>query len=161
MPYYSHVAEGWTPVAHADGASALANNSYQAVRAASALNAIKIVEIYVAGEAGASGVNRIILRRASTNAGTPTNQAPGPIAPFSAAAAAQGYVAATTGPTIASTQHLCELTLNAFGGVVTWRPLTAGAEVIAVTATAPNAELVLDSISGTNIVSTGIKFEEL
>jgi len=100
------------------------------------------------------------LRRLSTNAATPTNQTPAAHNPLSAAAVSQGYVAATTGPTIASTQHLANLALNAFGGVVRW-VAAPNEEIWGTASTAPNGELVLDSISGTGVVSTDIKFEEI
>lgn len=159
MALYTHGAPGWTPVAHADGASSLANNSYQALRTTSASTA-RVTELFIGGEATASTVNRMALRRLSTNGSTPTNQVPAALNPLSAASVSQGYVAATTGPTIASTQHLANLALNVFGGVVRW-VAHPGEEIYATASTAPNGELVLDSISGTGVVSTDIKFEEI
>lgn len=159
MAFYAASASGWTPVAHADGASALANNSYHAVRT-TASSTSRIMDIQIGGESAAANVNRMALRRASTNAGTPTNIAPGLLNPLSAADVTQTYVAATTGPTIASTQHLGEFALNTFGGIV--RHVAAPGEELYITAsTAPNGELVLDSISGTGVVSTNIKWETL
>ena len=159
MALYSSAAAGWTPVAHADGASALANNSYQAVRTTAA-STIRTVELFIGGEATSSTVNRMAYRRASTNAATPTNVAPAPLNPLSAASVHQGYVAATTGPTIASTTHLGNFAFNAFGGVVRW-VAAPGEEIWATASTAPNGEMVLDSISGTGIVSTHIINEEI
>ena len=159
MATYTHGAVGYTPVAHADGAATLANNSYQAVRTTTA-DTVRVVELFIGGEATASTVNRMALRRLSTNGATPTNQVPAALNPLSVAAGPQGYVAATTGPTIASTQHLANLALNAFGGVVRW-VAAPGEEIWATVSTAPNGELILDSISGTGVVSTDIKFEQL
>src|SRR5262245_10578634 len=119
MSQYTHGAPGWTPVAHADAASALANNSYHAIRTTAASTA-KVVECYIGGEPSASTIKRMPLRRLSTNGATPTNQTPAALNPLSAAAVSQGYVAATTGPTIASTQHLANLAINVFGGIVRW-----------------------------------------
>jgi hypothetical protein len=160
MAQFTHGAPGWTPVAHADGASALANNSYQALRGGAATQLARIVEVFVGGEATSSTVNRMALRRLSTNASTPTDQTPAPLNIYTPAAVAQGYVAATTGPTIASTQHLLNLAFNAFGGIIRW-VAAPGEEIYFGTTTAPNAQVGLDSISGTGNVSTDIKFEEL
>ena len=160
MPMYTHGAVGFTPVAHADGASALANSSYHGIRSANATDVQRIVEMFIGGEATASTVNRMALRRISTNAATPTNQTPAALNYASVASLAQGYVAATTGPTIASTQHLANLAFNAFGGLIRW-VAAPGEEIYFGTATQPNAECVLDSISGTGIVSSDIKFEQL
>lgn len=159
MAQYSNAAAGWTPVAHADAASALASNSYQAVRTTAA-STIRTTEIFVGGEATSSTVNRMAYRRASTNAATPTNVAPAPLNPLSAAAVHQGYVAATTGPTIASTGHLLNLAFNAFGGVIRW-VAAPGEEIWATASTAPNGEMVLDSVSGTGVVSSHIVDEEM
>ena len=100
------------------------------------------------------------LRRCSTDVATPTNVVPGPLNPLSAVSVFQGYVAATTGPTIASTAHLGEFTFNAFGGVVRWVAYP-GEEIYITALTAPNGEVVLDSISGTGVVSTGVHVEEM
>lgn len=159
MAQYNYSASGWTPVAHADAASALANNSYHALRAVAA-STDRVNEVFIGGEATSSTVNRMALRRNSTNAATPGAGVPAPLNPLSAASAAQGYPTATTGPTIASTGHLLNLAFNAFGGVIRW-VAAPGQEIYITTATAPNSELTLDSISGTGTVSTHIIFEEL
>lgn len=159
MPKYSSGAVGWTPVAHADGASALANASYHALRTTTT-STLKLMELFVGGEATSSAVNRMSLRRLSTNASTPTDVAPAKYQPLSAAAVSQGYSAATTGPTIASTDHLLNISFNAFGGAIRW--LAAPDEEIWATAqTAPNGQLVFDSISGTGVVSDSLIFEEV
>lgn len=160
MAMYTHGAVGYVPVAHADAASALANNSYQGLRAGAATSLARIVEMFIGGEATSSTVNRMALRRISTNAGTPTDQVPAALNIYSVASIPQGYVAATTGPTIASTQHLANLAFNAFGGLIRW-VAAPGEEIYIGTATQPNAEVVLDSISGTGVVSQDIKFEQL
>ena len=159
MAQYTAAANGWTPVAHADGASALANASYQAVRTTTA-STIRVTEAFVGGEATSSTVNRMSLRRLSTNATTPTDVAPAPLSPLSAPSLSQGYVASATGPTVASTGHLLNLAMNAFGGVIRW-VAAPGQEIWATAQTAPNGQLVLDSVSGTGIVSTHLIFEEM
>ena len=159
MAVYTHGAPGWTPIAHADGAATLANNSYHAVRTETT-STLRLVEVQIGGEATASTVNRMALRRLSTNGATPTNQVPAALNPLSAASVSDGYVAATTGPTIATTIHLGHWAFNAFGGFARW--VAAPYEEIWATAgTAPNGEMVLDSISGTGLVSTDVKFEEI
>lgn len=159
MAKYTAAAAGWTPIAHADAASSLASNSYQAVRTTTA-STIRVTEVMIGGEATSSTVNRMALRRLSTNATTPTDIAPAPHNPLSLASTSQGYVAASTGPTIASTGHLLNLAFNAFGGVVIWKS-DFGEGLWATAQTAPNGQLVLDSISGTGLVSTHLIFEEL
>lgn len=159
MAQYTTAAAGWTPVAHADAASSLANNSYHALRTTTA-STLRVTEVFIGGEATSSTVNRMSLRRLSTNASTPTDVTPAPLNPLSAPSVSQGYVAASTGPTIASTGHLLNLAMNTFGGIVRW-VAAPGQEIYATAQTAPNGQLCLDSISGTGVVSTHMIFEEL
>lgn len=160
MAFFTHGAPGYTPVAHADGAAALANDSYQAVRGGAATQLARIVDVFVGGQATVTTINQMALRRLSTNATTPTDQTPAPLHTASPAAVAQGYVAAGTGPTIASTQHLLNLAFNAFGGLIRW-VAAPGEELYFGTTTAPNAQVCLDSVSGTGVVGQDIKWEEL
>ena len=159
MAVYGHSVSGWTPIAHADGATALVDGSYHALRTTAA-STMRLIEVYIGGEATTGTVNRMAIRRLSTNGATPTNQTPGANNTLSGAAVSQGYRGATTGPTIASTAHLATPAFNAFGGIVR---LVApqGGEIYATASTAPNGELVLDSISGVGVVSTHIAFEEM
>lgn len=159
MALYSTATPGWTPVAHADGAASLADNSYHALRTETS-NQVKVTEVFIGGEATSSTVNRMSVRRISTNISTPTNKTPAPLHPWSAASAANHVSAATTGPTIASTVHLLDLALNTFGGIIRW-VAHPGEELWALNSTAPNGEIVLDSISGTGLVSTNMIFEEI
>lgn len=149
---------GWTPVAHADGASALANSSYHGLRNGAVTDVTAVTEIFIGGEATSSTVNRMALRRSSTNVGTPTNVAPGPMGQSGLTASQQQFVLATTGPTIASTTHIGTYSLNTFGGVIRLA-MTPGQEPMSVGTAAPNAEFILDSISGTGVVSTNLIFE--
>lgn len=160
MAMYTTAAAGWTPVAHADGASSLANSSYQALRSVTTVTFDRVIEVVIGGEATSSTVNRMALRRNSTNASTPSNVTPAPLNPLSSASGGQGYTSATTGPTIASTGHLLNLAFNAFGGFILWKA-AVGEEIYIVSATAPNSEITLDSISGTGSVSSHMVFEEL
>lgn len=159
MAKYASSVAGWTPIAHADAASSLANSSYHALRTETT-STLKVEDVIVGGEATSSTVNRMTLRRLSTNGATPTNVAPAPLNSLSAASASDQYVAATTGPTIASTTHLLNLAFNAFGGFIRW-VAAPGDEIWATASTAPNGELDLDSISGVGVVSTTMIFEEV
>lgn len=163
MAQYNTNASGWTPVNHADAATALANNSYQALRTTTATNMARVVEVFIGGEATSSTVNRMAYRRCSTNAGTPVAVTPAPLSAMTAVASvAAGYVTATTGPTIANLAngHLLNLAFNAFGGVIRW-VAAPGEEIYNMGTTANNSESVLDSISGTGLVSTHLIFEEI
>lgn len=163
MAQYNTNAAGWTPINHADGATALVSNSYQALRTTTGSNMVRVVEIFLGGEATSSTVNRMAYRRCSTNAATPTALTPAPLSAMTAVASvAAGYVAATTGPTIANLAngHLLNLAFNAFGGVIRW--VAAPAEEIYNMGTAANnSESVLDSINGVGQISTHIIFEEI
>lgn len=159
MALFSTGAAGWTPVAHADGASSLANASYHAWRTTTASTA-RVTEVFIGGEATSSTVNRMAVRRLSTNATTPTDQTPAAMNPLSGAAVSQFYTAASTGPTIASTVHLLNLAFNSFGGIIRW-VAHPGEEMYFTAQTAPNGQGVLDSISGTGVVSTTVVFEEM
>src|SRR5512138_320342 len=99
---FSTSIAGWTPVAHADGAASLANASYHGVRNAAVTDITKVTEVFIGGEATSSTVNRMALRRSSTNVNTPANVAPGPMGQSGFTASQQQFSAATAGPTIAS-----------------------------------------------------------
>lgn len=159
MAIYSHGVPSYTPVAHADGASALANSSYEAVTGAAAASLNRINDIYVGGQSAATNSNQMAIRRASTKRATPTNVTSAPNNYLSAAGVATCGVAATTGPTIASTMHLFDISLNTFGGVV--RLGLQGEEIYFGTTTDPNAEIVFDSVVGTGLVGQAIKWEEM
>lgn len=155
---YSSSVAGWTPIAHADGASALANSSYHGLRNAAVTDITAITEVFIGGEASASTPQRMALRRTSTVVSTPTNVAPGPLSQGGGASSQQQFVLATTGPTLASTTHIGTYAFNTFGGVIRLA-MTPGQEPLSVGTTQPNAEFVLDSVSGTGVVSTNLIFE--
>lgn len=159
MALFATAAAGWTPVAHADGASSLANASYHAWRTTTA-STLRVTEMFIGGEATSSTVNRMAARRLSTNATTPTDQVPAALNPLSGASVSQFYTAASTGPTIASTVHLMNFAFNTFGGIIRW-VAHPGEEIYFTAQTAPNGQGVLDSISGTGVVSTSVQFEEM
>lgn len=159
MAIYGHGVPSYTPVAHADGASSLANNSYEAVTGVTAASLNRIVDLYVGGQSGATNSNQMALRRASTKRATPTNVTSAANNYLSIASDATCGVAASTGPTIASTMHLWDISINTFGGVV--RMNLQNEEIYFGTATDPNAEVVFDSVVGTGLVGQAIKWEQM
>lgn len=128
MAKRSFQAHSYTPTATADG-STLASNTYQEIEASAATMYIEVSEIYVGGQATSSAVNIMQFARNQSNATTPTaisnaTATDGFMKSFGTALSASAVVcvAATTGPTRASTNtgnRLC-LNLNAFGGIVRW-----------------------------------------
>ena len=160
MAQYTTAAAGWTPAAFAD-AGTLTNSNHQSLRSWSALEMDRIVEVFIGGEATSSTVNRMSVRRHSTQSVGPTNVAPAPLNPGSAAATAQGFVlVATTQPVIATTGHLLNLAFNAFGGVIRW-VAAPGEELWIAGATAATDEVSLTSINGVGVVSSHMIFEQL
>lgn len=156
--YYTAAAGGWTPIAHADGASALANASYHALRNGVALDVTILRDLVITGGGTVSAVNEMAVRRTSTLSSTPTNIAPGKLSPNAPSASPQTFVAASTGPTLASTQHCWDGDVNVLGGVIRMGLLPeAGIWMMGVTQ--PNAELVLDAVTGTGVVTTLMTFE--
>lgn len=149
----------WTPVAHANGATALANASYHGIRNVAVTDVTKIKRILITGEAIASAVNSMALRRVATTAvATPTNVAPGPNSPGAPASSQQQFSAATTGPTLASTTHLLSGGLNCFGGIIGLQ-ITPDDEPLMVGTALPNEEFIVDALTGTGLVTTDILFE--
>ena len=159
MAIYTHGVPSYTPIAHADSASALADNSYQAITGAAAASLNRIMDLYVGGQSGATNSNQMAIRRASTKRNTPTNVTSAANNYLSAVGVATCGVAATTGPTIAATKHLFDISLNTFGGVV--RLGLQGEELYFGTTTDPNAEVVFDSVVGTGLVGQAVKWEEM
>jgi hypothetical protein len=155
---YSTSVQGWTAATLANAATGV-NSNYHALRNAAITDVSRITEVFIGGEATSSAVNRFALRRISTNAGTPTNVAPGVYAPGAPASSAQQYTLATTGPTVASTTALGTFALNAFGGIVRIAT-TPGQEPVLVGTVAPNGEAILATVgAGTSVISTNILFE--
>lgn len=158
MAMYQTEFNAWTPGAKADNVIETASG-YHAVRTTAA-STLRIVEVFVGGEATSSTVNLMVLRRWATNAATPTDVVPGKLNPLSAAAVSQSYQTASTQPTSATTAHLLNLSFNAFGGVIRW-VAAPGEEIWATAATAPNGEIGLGSQTGAGVVSSHITIEEM
>lgn len=120
----------------------------------------KVRGIMLGGEAGASTVNRMAVRRSTTNLITPTAQTPAKKSSTSPAAYTDAATTAGTQPVTAALPALWTVSLNTFGGIVTW---SAGPdeELLIQGATAGNNELSLESASGTGVLSGEMCFEEV
>lgn len=120
---------------------------------------VKVLAIYIAGEAGSSTFARIVVNRPSAiGTGAVTNVVPEKVNPASIAAAfSNASTFAGTQPTL-STNDVLAPSLNAFGGVINLT-LPPGSEVI-VGAQGAIANLSFRSRSGTPTVSGHILVEE-
>lgn len=129
---------------------------------------VKLIEVYIGGEAGSSTVNRLVVNR-PTVAGvyTVAPETPSALNPFSAAATgwtAYGQVSgratcAVTKPTH-DTYDLLDLAFNAYGGVVRW-VAPPGSEILALGDTVAGELAILSSRSGTGQVSGHVIVEQL
>ena len=162
MAMFTSAVPSWTTAATAEGAIFTANN-HHSLRTAAATNAAKVNEVFVTGEATSSTVVTAGVRRMTTNAATPTNRVPAPMNPYSVLSVFQGYITATTQPTgaaLTTIQHILQLGLNAFGGVVRWVALPGG-EWWLITAPANNSEAGLVALAGGAALSTHYVVEEI
>lgn len=160
MAGYSTSVPGWTTTAIAINTQATANN-YHAIGTRSSTDTAKITEIYVGGESTSSTVVRMRYQRYSTHATTATDQTPEKLNPYSAASVTKFYQTASgTQPTFANTPPTLNIAFNSFGGIVRWVAYP-GEEIWHSTATAPNDEGALASLSGAGTVSSNIVFEQV
>lgn len=117
----------FTPVAVAD-ATNFTDGGYIGLMGGSTTQLIKIIEVYMGGQATASAPTIMMLARDSTVQATPTALASpnvsGALHPSTAALGAVpiGFVASTTKPQRSNSVTLAKLNLsfNAFGGIVRW-----------------------------------------
>lgn len=129
---------------------------------------VKLVEVYIGGEAGSSTVNRLVVNR-PTVAGTYTVAAETARALNAFSAAATGWTAygqasgratcAVTKPTH-DTFDLLDLAFNAYGGVVRW-VAPPGSEILALNTSVTGELVMLSSRSGTGQVSGHVILEQL
>jgi hypothetical protein len=126
MAKWSVSNKSFTPVPVGDTAS-FTDNGYLAVQGAASTQRIKIIEIYMGGQATAQAPMIMEFARDSTIAATSITAGTngrGPVAlhpnqsTLSSVPLAVG--ASTTKPQRSSTLSLLQLTFNAFGGVVRW-----------------------------------------
>ena len=97
------------------------------VQGGSSTQRVNILEIYFGGQMSANAIAIMLLSRDSTVAVTNSNgtgQTDASLDPAAAALAAPALTGNTntTKPQRSSTLHLHNLTFNAFGGIVLWRP---------------------------------------
>lgn len=150
MPSYMTAREGVTPVA-GDVLLALTTGLEELSR---------ITEVSVEGEATATAVNRMAVRRSTTNGVTPTAQTPSKGTPMSQAAYTSGATTFGTQPTTAAAPALWSYALNVHGGIVRW-VASPYQELYLIGATAGNNEASLESSAGTGVVTCQIVHEEL
>lgn len=150
MPQYVISREGATPTA-GNVLLALVTDANEIAR---------VTEIAIGGEATSSTVNRMVVRRSTTNGTTPTAQTPAKFSYTSQATIIAANTTFTGEPTTAALPGLWTFALNVFGGVVRW-VAAPGQELYIEGATAGASEISLESSSGTGVVSCQIIFEEL
>jgi hypothetical protein len=156
---YGSVVRSWTPAAHADGATP-ANSTFHALGNRAVTDVTKLKRVLITGEAIATAVNSMALRRLSTTATTPTDVSPGPLSPGAPASGPKQFVLTGGGLVIASTTHLLGAGFNCFGGIIGLQ-ITPDDEPLAVGTATPNKEFILDAVTGTGLVTTDIVFEQV
>lgn len=150
MALYAIAREGATPVA---GAMLLGiTTGLQEIA--------QVNEVSIGGEATTSTVNRMAIRRSTTNLTTPTAQTPSKMSTTSPAAYSDCATTATGEPTTAAAPAIWTYALNVFGGVIRW-VAAPGQALLVQGATAGNNELTLESASGTGVISCQMLFEEI
>lgn len=143
-----------TPTATADTTN-LVDATYPFIfQGGSGTQRTNILEIYEGGQAGASAPTFMILARDSqVGSGSNTNGTGQTDAALDAATAAlaapvvTGNSNATNKPQRSSTQHLLNLSFNAFGGIVRW-VAAPGEEISIVGNTASLGEISLSAFTG-------------
>lgn len=121
----------------------------------------RINEIMLGGESGASTVDRMALRRSTTNLITPTAQTPAKRSPTSPASYTSVATTAGTQPVTAALPAIWGVSFNTFGGTVLWRALGPDEGLIIAGATVGSAEVSLESSSGTGVLSGEVVYEDL
>lgn len=141
-----------TPTATADTTN-LANSTYPfCLQGGSGTQRVNVIEVYEGGQAGASSPTFMLLARDTTVGVTTAADAQmndGPMDASTAALAAPPLVfnKATTAPQRSVTQHLLNLSFNAFGGIVRW-VAAPGEEVSIIGNTQPLGEVSLSAFTG-------------
>jgi hypothetical protein len=112
----------FTPTATADTTN-IADTTYLAIQGGSSTQKIRIEDIYMGGQAGASAPTLMMLSRDSTvgvtlSLGSGCTDAAVDPATAALAAPPATFNTATTKPQRSSTLHLMPLNFNAFGGII-------------------------------------------
>lgn len=144
-----------TPTATADAANLVDATYPFLIQGGSSTQRTNVKEIYLGGQAGSSAPTIMVLARDSTVAtGTNTNgtgQKDAAIDPATAALALPaitGNSNATTKPQRSATLGLLNLSFNAFGGLVLWRPATPDQAPSVLGNTASFGEMSLSAFTG-------------
>lgn len=160
--YYSTTGTSLTFTATADNAS-LTANGYIGISTNGAGNFCKVREAYIGGEATSSTPSAMCVRRHTTSAVTVTLKAPSPLFAGGSAATHRGFQTAGTQPVVAllaTIEHVLNLGLNLFGGIVRW--VAAPDEDIWVYGTAANTqEISISPVTGTGVASAHFVMEEM
>lgn len=120
----------------------------------------RVNEIFIGGEAVTSTVNRLAMRRSTTDGVTPTAQTPAKASSSQPAAQSTSATAFGTNPTLAAAPAIWATALNVFGGIVRW-VAAPGQELYVQGATAGNDEIGLYGPSGTGAITNQMVFEEI
>lgn len=149
----------FTPTATADTTN-IADTTYLAIQGGSSTQKIRVEEIYMGGQAGASSPTFMLLSRDSTvgatlSLGSGCTDAAMDPATAALAAAPGAFNTATTKPQRSSTLHLLNLTFNAFGGLVRWNASPNERELGLVGNTASLGELSLSAFTGGTVGAIG------
>lgn len=141
-----------TPTATADTTNLVDNTYVGLIQGGSSTQRIKIQEIFLGGQAGASAPTYMVLGRDSTVGATVslgTGQNDAPLDGATAALAAPAVVgnSATTDPQRSSSAKLLNLSFNAFGGLVRW-VAAPDEEIVVVGNTASLGEVSLSAFTG-------------
>jgi hypothetical protein len=144
----------WTPTAQADG---VLTGSWQALKAGSATDILKIGKILLMGQASSSSINSMCMARSSTLAITPTalalpnSDAPANIAATAVSTVPTAFVAAATAPNRSPAVTIARLNLsfNSFGGVLQWQTNPGSEEewTSVGSSTTSNSESVLSAFN--------------
>lgn len=137
------------------------DSKYLAVLGAATPFIGRVVEVFIGGEATSSTVNVLKVARDSTIGATLSGGVITKLNPSSPTQQSSPFCIATTKPQRGA-QHMLNLSLNAFGGIVRW--VAAPGEELYFIANAVNqGEVSLSGFtgSGTGLQSASLVFEEL
>lgn len=125
MAKRSFKSSTWTPVAVADAAN-MTNAGFMALQGGSSTQRIRVLEVYLGGQAAASAPSLMLVSRDSTVGASltalTTGESDAALDPATAALAApaQPFTQSSTKPQRSATLGLLNLSYNAFGGIVRW-----------------------------------------
>ncbi len=161
---YTHNKQSWAIESRAD-ASNMTDVKYHAVVGDSTVRMLRILEVFVGGEATSSALAIMVLARDSTLGATLSNTAGATVAALSSGAPnvrATTFDTATTKPQRNAALHLLNLSMNAFGGIIRW-VAAPGQEIYQVGSVLNVGETSFSAFtgSGTPNVSSHLQFEEL